>query len=57
MTTDNQTPLEMPCQWERETPDAVFLGKPKALKRTECTGHLSLPLCLGPLAFELQGAV
>lgn len=57
MTTDNQTPLEMLCQWERETPDAVFLGKPKALKRTECTGHLSLPLCLGPLAFELQGAV
>ena len=56
MTMDIKTPLEILCQWERKKPHAVFLGKPKALKRTECTGHLSVPLCLGPLAFELQGA-
>jgi len=57
MTMDIKTPLEILCQWARETPDKVFLGQPKALKRTECTGHLSVPLCLGPLAFELQGAL
>lgn len=57
MTMDIKTSLEMLYPWERETPHAVFLRQPKALKRTECTGHLSVPLCLGPLAFELQGTL